>query len=147
MSNTRRLPPVKPATWNMPPIPEHRAGLAPDRLTGRCSPRVARRQTAANHPSTMKTEQIRHHFQVQVPNYSGLMQRLIPFYDTQRDVMLGLMPLDRDAPLRVLDLGVWARSIAARVLAEFARAELTLIDLTPEMIDESRSRLSAFDRV
>jgi len=95
----------------------------------------------------MKTEQIRHHFQVQVPNYSGLMQRLIPFYDTQRDVMLGLMPLDRDAPLRVLDLGVWARSIAARVLAEFARAELTLIDLTPEMIDESRSRLSAFDRV
>jgi len=57
------------------------------------------------YPSTMKTEQIRQHFQVQVPNYSGLMQRLIPFYDTQRDVMLGLMPLDRDAPLRVLDLG------------------------------------------
>jgi len=53
----------------------------------------------------MKTEQIRHHFQVQVPNYSGLMQRLIPFYDSQRDVLLGLLILDRDAQMRVCVLG------------------------------------------
>src|SRR5204863_6662555 len=36
--------------------------------------------------SVMKADQVRDHFRVQVPNYAGLMERLIPFYERQRDL-------------------------------------------------------------
>ncbi|PYR49284.1 MAG: hypothetical protein DMF95_12550, partial [Acidobacteria bacterium] len=54
---------------------------------------------------------------VQVPNYAGLMERLIPFYERQRDLTLELMPLDRSLPLRVLDLGCGPGLMASRIRA------------------------------
>lgn len=95
----------------------------------------------------MKTEQVREHFRLQVPSYSGLMQRLIPFYDLQRELILDLMPRNRTRPLRVLDLGCGPGLMAAGILAEFPQAELTLIDFTREMIDECRCRLGGYDRI
>ena len=83
---------------------------------------------------------------VQVPNYAGLMERLIPFYERQRDLTLELMPLDRSLPLRVLDLGCGPGLMASRIRAEYPQAQLTLIDLTTEMIDVCRSRFEGFDR-
>lgn len=94
----------------------------------------------------MKTERVRQHFRDQMPDYAGLMRRLIPFYDEQRDLILRLIPFDRDASLRVLDLGCGPGLLAARILAEFPRAELKAFDLTAEMIDACRSRLATTDR-
>jgi len=95
----------------------------------------------------METDQVREHFRIQVPNYAGLMERLIPFYEGQRELMLELMPLDRSLPLRVLDLGCGPGLMASRILAEYPKAQLTLIDMTTEMIDVCRSRLESFDGV
>jgi tRNA (cmo5U34)-methyltransferase len=97
--------------------------------------------------SLMETDQVREHFRIQVPNYAGLMERLIPFYEGQRDLMMELMPLDRSLPLRVLDLGCGPGLMASRILAEYPQAQLTLIDMTTEMIDVCRSRLEGFDCV
>jgi tRNA (cmo5U34)-methyltransferase len=95
----------------------------------------------------VKTEQVQEHFRVQVPAYPALMERLIPFYDEQQDLMLSLMPKDRLKPWRVLDLGCGPGLMADRVLKEFRQAKLTLFDLTPEMIEECRSRLGDQDRI
>jgi tRNA (cmo5U34)-methyltransferase len=95
----------------------------------------------------MKTENVREHFRVQVPNYEGLMRRLIPYYDNQRDLMLALIPFERSAPLRILDLGCGPGLMAARILTEFPNAQLTLFDLTSEMIEACRSRFEGNDRV
>ncbi|PYR07877.1 MAG: hypothetical protein DMF99_21170 [Acidobacteria bacterium] len=95
----------------------------------------------------MKTESVREHFRIQVPDYQGLMRRLIPFYDNQRDVMLALIPFDRGVSLRVLDLGCGPGLMAARILAEFPHAQLTLFDLTAEMIEACQSRLEGTDRI
>ncbi len=95
----------------------------------------------------MKTEQVQEHFRVQVPAYPQLMQRLIPHYDLQRDVMVSLMPSDRSQPLRILDLGCGPGVMASRLVEELPHAQLTLFDLTTEMIDHCRSRLGANPRV
>lgn len=95
----------------------------------------------------METEAVKKHFQIQVPDYPSLMQRLIPFYDAQRDLMLGLIPLGRNAPLRLLDLGCGPGLMAERVLMEFPCAQVTLFDLTQEMIEACRSRLGETARI
>jgi tRNA (cmo5U34)-methyltransferase len=95
----------------------------------------------------VKTEQVQEHFRVQVPAYPELMQRLIPHYDLQREVMLSLMPSDRALPLRILDLGCGPGVMASRLAEEFPHAQLTLFDLTAEMIDRCKSRLGADPRV
>lgn len=95
----------------------------------------------------MKPEQVQAHFRAQVPAYPELMQRLIPHYDLQREVMLSLMPGDRTRPLRILDLGCGPGIMASRLAEEFPHARLTLFDLTVEMIDRCQSRLGANPRV
>ena len=95
----------------------------------------------------MKTERVRDHFRVQVPDYAGLMRRLIPFYDEQRDLMLALIPFERGRSLRVLDLGCGPGLLASGILAAFPDATLTLFDLTAEMIEACRSRFDGTDRI
>src|SRR2546425_747537 len=95
----------------------------------------------------MNTLQVREHFRAQVHEYAELMHRLIPFYETQSNIMLSLLPVERASPLRVLDLGCGPGLMAVRVLAEFPQTRLTLVDLTPEMVDECRLRLTEHDNV
>src|SRR4051812_44519576 len=95
----------------------------------------------------VKTEQVQEHFRAQAPAYGELMQRLIPHYDLQRDVMVSLMPSDRTLPLRILDLGCGPGVMASRLVEEFPHAQLTLFDITVEMIDRCVSRLGANPRV
>jgi len=111
------------------------------------SPRLNRIPLDGRNKHLMKTESVREHFRIQVPDYQGLMRRLIPFYDNQRDVMLALIPFDRGVSLRVLDLGCGPGLMAARILAEFPHAQLTLFDLTAEMIEACQSRLEGTDRI
>ena len=101
----------------------------------------------AKRPIVVKIEQVQEHFRVQVPAYQELMQRLIPHYDLQRDVMVSLMPSERDLPLRILDLGCGTGVMASRLAEEFPHAQLTLFDLTVEMIDRCKSRFGDNPRV
>ena len=95
----------------------------------------------------MKTEQVQEHFRVQVPTYRELMQRLIPQYDLQLDMMIGLTGNDRSCPLRILDLGCGPGDMASRLMDEFPRATVTLFDLTVEMIECCRLRFAGNSRV
>jgi len=94
----------------------------------------------------MKTQDVKEHFRVQVPDYPDLMRRLVPFYDEQRALMRALIPFDRDASLQVLDLGCGPGLMAAEILSEFPRSRVTLFDLTLEMIDVCKRRLAGNDR-
>src|SRR2546427_13091930 len=84
----------------------------------------------------MNTLQVREHFRAQVHEYAELMHRLIPFYETQSNIMLSLLPVERASPLRVLDLGCGPGLMAVRVLAGFPQTRLNLVGLTAEMVDE-----------
>ena len=95
----------------------------------------------------MDTERVREHFRVQVSDYPGLMNRLIPFYDEQRKMMLHLVPFDGAAPIRVLDLGCGHGLMAGEILSAYPKASLTAFDLTEEMLQACRMRLGGNERV
>ena len=95
----------------------------------------------------MDREEVRQHFRSQVSDYAGLMTRLIPFYDQQRDLIVRLIPFSRSATLRVLDLGCGPGLLSAAILREFSRARLTAFDLTEEMLDSCRATTGHSNRV
>ncbi|HET8523798.1 MAG TPA: class I SAM-dependent methyltransferase, partial [Thermomicrobiales bacterium] len=64
----------------------------------------------------------------------------IPFAAEQLDVMVRLLSA-RDAPVRsFLDLGSGAGTVAASVLSAYPDARAVLVDFSPGMLAEARSR-------
>lgn len=62
--------------------------------------------------------------------------------------MVAAAPFAKDAALRVLDVGGGYGAVSNHVLATFPRAEVTVQDFSPVMLDEAREHLAAHgDRV
>ena len=95
----------------------------------------------------MKAEDVQAHFRAQVPDYAEFMQRIVPFFNEQREIMLSIVPFAKQDTFRVLDLGCGPGLLAERLLSRYPNARLTAFDLTSEMLDACRSRLAGFDKV
>jgi tRNA (cmo5U34)-methyltransferase len=90
------------------------------------------------------TPRVREHFEREAFDYNGLIGRLIPHYHEQGEVLLALVPLAGDAPLRALDLGAGAGILAAHVLAAFPRSRVVSFDLAENMLAACRANLRRF---
>lgn len=92
----------------------------------------------------METEQVKDHFRRQVSEYEDLMRRIIPEYDFQAQLMLDLIPFDRSAGIRVIDLGSGPGTLSELVLDRYPNATVLAIDITDEMVSTARSRCGRF---
>ncbi|MGH7778569.1 MAG: class I SAM-dependent methyltransferase [Candidatus Binataceae bacterium] len=68
-------------------------------------------------------------------------RRLVPCFDDLYRTALELMPFKRDDRFEVLDLGAGTGLLSAMIAQAFPKAQLTLFDLTPEMLTIARQRL------
>lgn len=66
---------------------------------------------------------------------------MVPCFDEFYGVALGLIPRDREEKFRVLDLGSGTGLLSAMVASSFPRADISLIDLSEEMLNLARERL------
>jgi len=78
--------------------------------------------------------------------YDGLRRQLIPCFDDFYGLALAQLDAPRDQPLRVLDLGAGTGLLAGLVAAAFPQAQLTLVDLSEEMLDKARQRFARQNR-
>ena len=92
----------------------------------------------------MMTEQIIGHFAVQANNYENLMERIVPHYKKQHDVIYELLPEDSAEPLRVLDLGCGNGVLSRLVLQKLSNAYVVGFDLTPKMLAAYEENLAPF---
>src|SRR5271169_5849693 len=75
-------------------------------------------------------------------DYDRTRRQLVPcFDDFYRTVVERLPFASADAP-RVLDLGAGTGLLAAKVLAAYPNAEITLVDVAGAMLAQARKRLS-----
>ncbi len=104
-------------------------------------------QTTGHHtPERPATGRVRHEHDWQSPDYvnhwmekdRGRGERRLPLL--QR--MIAGVPQARDAALRVLDVGGGYGAVSEQVLRAFPRAEVTLHDFSPAMLDEARLHLA-----
>src|SRR4051794_905975 len=82
----------------------------------------------------------------QSPDYAAEWVADAEARDPQRADQLvllgGMIPRPRDAAIRVLDIGAGYGAITRAVLNVFPAAQVTLLDYSQAMLDQSRERLS-----
>lgn len=81
-------------------------------------------------------------FNAAAADYDKLRRTLIPCFDDFYKTAVEVIPGDRTAPLKVLDLGAGTGLYSGMVQAVFPNAEFTLLDLAVEMLEKAKSRFS-----
>ena len=92
----------------------------------------------------MKTGQVQDHFRKQVDNYRSLMIRIIPDYEVAQRLLVDLLPFDGTKKIKILDLGSGPGALSELVLERYPQSEVLAFDLTQEMLDSAKFRLSRF---
>ncbi len=92
----------------------------------------------------MKTGQVQNHFRKQVDNYRNLMAGIVPEYQAAQNFLVELLPFDRMEKIRILDLGSGPGTLSELVLERYPQSEVLAFDLTQEMLDSAKFRLSRF---
>lgn len=73
-------------------------------------------------------------------DYDRLRRALVPCFDDFYAAAIDAIPFERDAPIRVLDLGAGTGLLSAFVVSSFPRARVTLVDVAGEMLAKARVR-------
>lgn len=84
------------------------------------------------------------HFEEEAHEYDQIILRLIPYYPQMLDALLGVIPFDSAAPIRVLDLGCGTGTISRKVLESFSNARVTCLDAAANMITMARAKLAEY---
>jgi tRNA (cmo5U34)-methyltransferase len=92
----------------------------------------------------MMTEQIIRHFESQSIEYEGLMQRLVPQYKKQHEIIYELLPEVSEKQLRVLDLGCGNGALSELILNKLPNAYVVGFDLAPKMLAAYEEKLFEF---
>jgi tRNA (cmo5U34)-methyltransferase len=93
----------------------------------------------------VSSDNVREHFEQEASYYDSLIPRLIPFYREQNALMLDLIPHQRSADLRALDLGAGTGVLSALILEAFPKATVVAYDIAESMLAACRANLSAYE--
>jgi tRNA (cmo5U34)-methyltransferase len=97
-----------------------------------------------NRVTAMVTDQIIGHFEKQVDEYECLMEKLVPRYKKQHDIIYDLLPQDTGEKIHVLDLGCGNGVLSKLVLKKLPNAHVVGFDLTPKMLEAYVENLSEY---
>ena len=75
--------------------------------------------------------------------YDRARRQLVPCFDDFYGVVLDLIPYERDAEIRVLDLGAGTGLLSALLAGAFPRAQMTLVDFSVGMLERARRRFAS----
>ncbi len=76
--------------------------------------------------------------------YNQSRRKLIPCFDDFYRVAIELIPFQYDQEIKVLDLGAGTGLLSSLVATTYQHADITLIDLSENMMDQAKSSLSKF---
>ena len=89
-------------------------------------------------------ETIAQAFDASVDYYDDWMRVALPSYDGIFAAALEQIPFEKDASIRVLDLGAGTGLFSWHVLEEYPAAIFTLCDLAPKMLEIARQRFTPY---
>lgn len=84
-------------------------------------------------------------FNKNADQYDKDRYNLIPCHDDFYGVALDVIPFSRQRELRVLDLGAGTGYFSARLANRYPKAQLVLIDISPEMLKIAEQKIDQLD--
>jgi tRNA (cmo5U34)-methyltransferase len=90
------------------------------------------------------TDTIAQAFDASVDYYDDWMRVALPSYDGIFAAALEQIPFEKDASIRVLDLGAGTGLFSWHVLQEYPAAAFALCDLAPKMLEIARGRFASY---
>lgn len=90
----------------------------------------------------MDTTTLKRAFDLSATTYDQSRRQLIPCFDDFYGTVLALLPEDRQAPLRVLDLGAGTGLLSQLVASRLPRARIQLMDISEAMLAKAKERFA-----
>ncbi len=79
--------------------------------------------------------------------YDQSRQKLIPCYSDFYQTIIKIIPFTNSPPLSVADLGAGTGLLSKQILKAFPQSNMTLVDISEEMLNVAKSRLSKYSNV
>lgn len=73
--------------------------------------------------------------------YDIKIKKTVPKYQEMQDVIVSLLPFKRNAPIKVLDLGIGTGNLSSTLLRQFPNAKIVGIDKDEEMLKIASKKL------
>lgn len=89
---------------------------------------------------------LKKHFNKEAENFDKQVQRNIPCYNQMLEALINAIPDTKENP-KILDLGCGTGNITLKVLERFPKAQVTCLDLSENMIEIAKEKLSEYDNV
>jgi len=79
--------------------------------------------------------------------YDQARQKLIPCYSDFYKTIIKIIPFASSTPLSVADLGAGTGLLSEQILKVFPHSNMTLVDISEEMLNIAKSRLNVYPNV
>ncbi len=87
---------------------------------------------------------LKKHFNREAENFDKQVQKNIPCYNEMLEALINAIPDDKEE-LKILDLGCGTGNITQKVLERFPHARVTCLDLSENMIEIAKYKLSEYE--
>ncbi len=96
---------------------------------------------------TYKMQKIKEHFEEEAKEFDSIILKLIPYYDKMMEALVLSVPFEKDSKINVIDLGCGTGTVALHIKRAFPNAVITCLDLSENMINMAKTKLSAYEDV
>ena len=94
-----------------------------------------------------KMEYIKNNFQEKAQEYDALTQSIIPYYSEMLNALTMEIPYGNSEEIEVMDLGCGTGMVALRVKQLFPNSKITCVDISPNMLEVAKNRLSQYEGI
>jgi tRNA (cmo5U34)-methyltransferase len=90
---------------------------------------------------------VKQHFDEEARDFDHIILTLIPDYPQMVEALVIALPFERDASVRIIDLGCGTGTVACALLDAFPNAHVTCLDFAEKMIAMAQAKLATYSKV
>lgn len=91
-----------------------------------------------------RKEHVKQHFEHEATEFDERIVKIIPWYKQMLSSLVGVLPFDAAAPIKIVDLGCGTGTVTYTVKQAFPHASVLCVDLAETMIELAQKKLAMF---
>jgi tRNA (cmo5U34)-methyltransferase len=91
-----------------------------------------------------KMEQIKDTFENAAIDFDNIIVKLVPYYTELIADMIMIIPFEKNKNINVIDLGCGTGTLSLRIMKEYPNAHITCLDMTSNMLELAKRKLSEY---